>query len=173
MVFALSGFGQQCAFLVHDCRRIAGRNPPKWRELCPDLIGLRLIRVLDVPFVNLGLFAVQLVLVFGLWGAWGLLWLWVLHLFLTNGSWAVNSVCHWPSMGVERFPNRDTSRNVSWLSLMTFGESFHNNHHRYPRSAWHGLGDGSDVSWAVIRGLVRLNLAEDPWLPKKYREVPR
>ena len=171
IVFALSGFGQQCAFVVHDVRRILGRNPPEWRDLCPDLVGLRLMRLLDVPFVNLGLFAGQLVLAWSAWGSWGVLWLWVLQLFLTNGSWAVNSVCHWPSLGEERFPNRDTSRNVAWLSVMTFGESFHNNHHRYPRSAWHGLGEGPDLSWVVIRFLIWLKLADEPWLPKKYREV--
>lgn len=169
ILFAMSGFGQQCAFFVHDVRRVLGHNPPKWRELCPDLMGLRLMRLLDIPFVTLSLFGLQCVVAFWGWGLTGLLWLWALHFFLTNGSWAVNSFCHWPSFGVERFPNRDTSRNVAWLSVLTFGEAFHNNHHRYPRSAWHSLGDGFDLSWVIIRWLVRLSLAEQPWLPKKYR----
>ena len=169
LMFAMSGFGQQAAFLVHDVRRILGRNPPTWRQLCPDLIQWRLMRVLDVPLVIPALFLLQVGLVSGLAGWWGVFWLWAVHVTLTNGSWAVNSVCHWPQFGVETHPNRDQSRNVAWLAIVTYGEAFHNNHHRYPKSAWHALGLGMDLSWTVIRIMVRLGLAHDPWLPKKYR----
>ena len=169
ILFALTGFGQQGAFLWHDIRRLLGKNPPTWRELCPDLRDFRLMKFLDVPLVMPLFFAAQVVLSWGVAGVWGLVWLWAVHLVLTNGSWAVNSVCHWPAFGREDHPNRDQSRNVPWLSLVTYGESYHNNHHRYPRSAWHALGTGMDLSWTVIRLMRRFGLAKDVWLPKKYR----
>lgn len=173
MLFAVSGFGTQGAFLVHDVRRILGKNPPEWRSMCPDLIQSPLLRALDVPLVIPALFVVQCVSLWFVGGSWGLLWLWAVHLSLTNGSWAVNSVCHWPGFGREDHPNRDDSRNVPWLSVFTFGESWHNNHHRYPRSAWHSLGGGADLSWMVIRLMQRVGLAESVWLPKRYRTEAR
>jgi fatty-acid desaturase len=172
-LFAMSGFGQQATFWVHDLRRIMGMNPPEWRELCPDLRGLPLMRLLDTPLVMPLGFVMQLALCFWVGGWWGVLWLWAVHAVLTNGSWAVNSVCHWPGFGREDYPNRDQSRNVPWLSLLTYGEAYHNNHHRYPRSAWHALGSGYDLSWAVIRLMARLGLAKDLWLPKKFRDNRR
>ena len=169
VLFALTGFGQQAAFLVHDVRRLLGLNPPTWREMCADLRDARLMKVLDIPLVIPALFGLQVVFCAAVAGWWGLLWLWSVHVVLTNGSWAVNSVCHWPGFGREDHANRDQSRNVPWMSLLTYGESYHNNHHRFPRSAWHSLGTGMDLSWAVIQGMAKLGLAKNVWLPRKYR----
>ncbi len=169
ILFALSGFGQQAALFVHDLRRVLGRNPPTWRQLCPDLVKQRLPRFLDVPFVMSGLFALQLAAAWFIGGWWGILWLWALHVTLTNGSWAVNSVCHWPAFGTAPFDARDDSRDVWWVGLLAHGEGYHNAHHRYPRSARHALNGGPDLSWLVISALVALGLASDPWLPRDYR----
>jgi stearoyl-CoA desaturase (delta-9 desaturase) len=57
---------------------------------------------------------------------------------------------------------------VPWLAPFTLGEAYHNTHHRYPRSARHGL-EGFDPSWTVITVLVRLGLASEPWLPRAAR----
>lgn len=171
ILFALSGFGQQGALLVHDLRRLAGRNPPEWVSLCPDLREDRLMRLLDVPLVMPGLFALQLAGAWAVGGGWGVLWLWALHLALTNGSWAVNSVGHTLAFGRQTYDNGDTSRDVPWLAAVTFGEGYHNSHHRYPKSARHGLDGGPDLSWALIRGLERVGLAWDVWLPKAYRRA--
>lgn len=167
--FALSGFGQQAKIFWHDVRRVAGRNPPVWRELCPDLMQERLMRVLDIPFMVTGLFLLQLAAVSLVAGWSGVLWLWLVHLFLTNSSWSVNSVCHWPKFGAQPWETRDWSRDVRWLGWMTNGESFHNSHHRYPRSARHALHGGQDLSWWVISGLCKVGLASEPWLPKAFR----
>jgi len=172
ILFALTGFGQQAALLVHDIRRVLGKNPPEWRELCPDLRDLPLMRLLDVPGVIPVLFLCQLSLAWWVAGGWGLVWLWALHFTLTNGSWAVNSVCHWTAFGRQDHDNHDTSRNVPWVAFFTYGEGYHNNHHRYPRSARHALDGGWDMSWLLIRGLERCGLAWKLWLPKKYRTTP-
>lgn len=168
-LFALSGFGQQTAILVHDVRRIMGRNPPVWLEGVPDLRDDWLMRVLDAPLVLPAVFAGQLGLGWAIGGWWGLLWLWLLHLTLTNGSWAVNSIGHWLAMGCQDFENRDTSRNVWWLAALTWGEGYHNTHHRYPRSARHGLDGWFDTSWVVIRLLGMVGLAWNVWLPRAHR----
>ncbi len=48
------------------------------------------------------------------------------------------AICH--VFGSRRFDLEDESTNVAWLAVPTFGESFHHNHHAFPRSAAHGLG---------------------------------
>src|SRR5262249_18812138 len=145
VLFALSGFGQQARIVVHDALRVLGRNPPEWRTMCGDLNEDLLLRLLDVPFVMPLLFLLQGALAYRLGGAWGLLWLWALHLFLTNASWAVNSVGHSAAFGRETWKNGDGSRDVPWLAFLTNGEGYHNTHHRWPRSARHGLAGGPDL----------------------------
>jgi len=121
------------------------------------------------PLVTPALFLGQVGVAWGVAGGAGLAWLWGLHVLLTNTSWAVNSLCHAPSLGRAPHATGDDSRDVPWLSPVTLGEAYHNTHHRYPRSARHGLGGGFDPSWWVIVGLVRMGLASEPWLPRKER----
>jgi stearoyl-CoA desaturase (delta-9 desaturase) len=72
-----------------------------------------------------------------------------------NFTWSINSICH--RFGTRTFATRDTSTNVAALALLTMGESFHNNHHAFPRSARHGLDPGQfDTSAACIRLFERL-----------------
>lgn len=169
IAFALSGFGQQAVILFHDLQRLLGLRGAEWVLLCPDLKQERLMRALDTPLVMPALFAVQLLLAVWLAGGWGLLWLWSVHLFLTNSSWSVNSVCHWPAFGSQPWDTGDWSRDVPWMSSLTNGESFHNSHHRYPRSARHALNGGRDLSWTVIHAMCRMGLASEPWLPRQFR----
>jgi stearoyl-CoA desaturase (Delta-9 desaturase) len=68
----------------------------------------------------------------------GLLWGGGVRLFVGyHVTSSVNSVCH--LLGVRRFVTRDNSRNLWWLSLVTLGESWHNNHHAFPWSSRLGL----------------------------------
>jgi stearoyl-CoA desaturase (delta-9 desaturase) len=45
-------------------------------------------------------------------------------------------------MGEEEFQARDKSRNVWWLAIPSFGESWHNLHHADPTCARHGVLPG-------------------------------
>ena len=66
--------------------------------------------------------------------ATGLLWGGLVRVFLVHHvTWSVNSVCHF--LGTRRFDVDDESRNVFWLALPSLGESWHHNHHAFPRSA--------------------------------------
>jgi stearoyl-CoA desaturase (delta-9 desaturase) len=51
---------------------------------------------------------------------------------------------------------------VAWLAIPSLGESWHHNHHAFPRSARHGLKPWEiDVSALVIGGLAKVGLAHD------------
>ncbi|MEZ4358931.1 MAG: acyl-CoA desaturase [Kofleriaceae bacterium] len=87
-----------------------------------------------------------------LWG--GLVRMFVLH----HVTWSINSVAHlW---GSRVFDVGDHSRNVAWLSVLSLGESWHNNHHAFPSSARFGLAWYQlDVGAWVISLLCWLGLA--------------
>lgn len=166
ILFSLSGFGLHVRFLLVDLQRLFGKYPPIWRQMARDLEKERFMRWLDAPLVMTACFAGQLALAWLVGGWWGIAWLWFVHAFVNNATWIVNSACHWDAYGVRSYETRDRSRNVWWLALLTHGESNHNAHHKYPRSARHGLDGELDASWAVIRGLARLGLATDIQLPE-------
>jgi stearoyl-CoA desaturase (delta-9 desaturase) len=89
----------------------------------------------------------------------GLIWGGLVRIFLVHHvTWSVNSICH--VFGRRRFAVEDHSTNVAWLSLLSLGESWHHNHHAFPRSAFHGLRWWEvDVSGLLITMLERCGLA--------------
>ncbi len=95
-------------------------------------------------------------------GGWtGLLWGGLVRIFLTHHiTWSVNSVCH--TFGKREFETRDQSRNEWIVGLLGLGEGWHNNHHAFPRSAFHGLHWWQfDLSGYVIWTLERVGLVRD------------
>jgi stearoyl-CoA desaturase (delta-9 desaturase) len=73
-------------------------------------------------------------------------------------TFSINSICHF--FGRRRFETDDESTNVFWLAIPTLGESWHHNHHAFPRSATHGLRWWEvDVGGLVIRAMRRIGLA--------------
>lgn len=89
----------------------------------------------------------------------GLVWGGLVRVFFVHHvTWSVNSVCHY--FGRRRFVIADHSTNVAWLPLPLLGESWHHNHHAFPRSATPGLNRWElDLSALLIRVLERLGLA--------------
>jgi stearoyl-CoA desaturase (delta-9 desaturase) len=89
----------------------------------------------------------------------GYIWGGLVRIFFVHHiTWSVNSVCHF--FGKRRFDIEDHSTNVSWLALVSLGESWHHNHHAFPRSAYHGLRPREvDPSGLIIRGMERVGLA--------------
>jgi stearoyl-CoA desaturase (Delta-9 desaturase) len=125
--------------------------------------GLRVIARLFVPTVLVSLALPGLVgwaLIGGWYGfASGVVWGGAVRIFLLHHvTWSINSICHF--WGRRRFESRDESRNVWWLSWLSFGESWHNNHHAFPTSAFHGLrGFEIDPGGWVIWTLEKCGLA--------------
>ena len=58
-------------------------------------------------------------------------------IFLYHGTFCINSLAH--LLGTRRYETKDDSRNSLFLALITLGEGWHNNHHRYPSSARQGF----------------------------------
>jgi stearoyl-CoA desaturase (delta-9 desaturase) len=134
----------------------------------PDLLKDPVVRFVDRTFFVWAIGG--LALAFGLGvaiggsvqaGLTGLLWGGAIRmLVLHHVTYSINSICH--VFGRRSYTTRDESRNVFWLALLSFGESWHNNHHAFPTSARHGLGRWQvDVSAMVIRALEKFGLAWD------------
>ncbi len=137
-----------------------------FRKYAPDLVedpGMRWISRNFLAFVGLSLlipFVLGYVLHgFSLTGALtALLWGGFVRIFfLHHITWSINSVCHF--FGRRRFETDDHSTNVGWLAVASLGESWHHNHHAFPRSAVQGLKRSEiDISGAVIGAMERVGL---------------
>jgi stearoyl-CoA desaturase (delta-9 desaturase) len=141
------------------------------RKYAPDLLEDRGMRIINRRFPVLVLLSLALPALAG-WAlsggslagaATGLLWGGLVRIFFVHHvTWSVNSLCHF--LGSRRFETDDQSTNVAWLSLLSFGESWHHNHHAFPRSASHGLRRWEralDPSALVIKTMEKLGLARN------------
>ncbi|MFE3448379.1 acyl-CoA desaturase [Nonomuraea sp. NPDC059194] len=87
---------------------------------------------------------------------------------LHHVTWSINSICH--VFGDEAFEVRDKSRNVWWLAIPSFGESWHNLHHSDPTCARHGALKGQiDLSAGLIRIFERFGWVHDVRWPTPER----
>ncbi|XVQ85008.1 acyl-CoA desaturase [Microbispora siamensis] len=87
---------------------------------------------------------------------------------LHHVTWSINSICH--VFGEEVFESRDKSRNVWWLAIPSFGESWHNLHHSDPTCARHGALKGQiDLSAGLIRWFEKAGWAYDVRWPTPER----
>jgi stearoyl-CoA desaturase (Delta-9 desaturase) len=111
----------------------------------PDLMKDRMLRGISAGFFPLMFLSLAIPFALGyLIGGTltdallALLWGGAVRIFLLHHvTWSINSVCHF--FGRRRFDTTDKSTNVLWLSVLSFGESWHHNHHAFPTSASHGL----------------------------------
>jgi stearoyl-CoA desaturase (Delta-9 desaturase) len=105
--------------------------------------------------------ALSLIVPFAIGGWQGLLWAGLVRIFLAHHvTWSVNSVCH--TFGKREFETNDQSRNEWVVGLLAMGEGWHNNHHAFPRSAFHGLHWWQfDLSGYIIWTLERIGLVRD------------
>ena len=102
-------------------------------------------------------------LFFGFFGSTVLLW---------HSTFLINSLAH--VLGSRRFETTDTSRNNFALAVITMGEGWHNNHHRYAHLARQGLRWWEvDFSYWILCGLEKLGIVWDlkrprpEWLEEK------
>ena len=151
-------------------------NKTSQEKFSPDLLADHRIKSVDSWFP--GLVAVTLLLPALIGGLWGLSWRGAVTAFfwatlvrvalLHHVTWSINSICH--TFGSEEFEVRDKSRNVSWLAIASFGESWHNLHHADPTCARHGALKGQlDPSARVIWALEKLGWAYDVRWPDEER----
>jgi len=68
----------------------------------------------------------------------GVLWGGLVRVFITHHiTWSVNSICH--QFGRRAFDTDDFSHNQWIVGVLGLGEGWHNNHHAFPESAFHGM----------------------------------
>jgi stearoyl-CoA desaturase (delta-9 desaturase) len=137
-------------------------------RFAPDLLADPVIMFVDRTFVVWSLLG--LAIPFGLGaliggtvaaGLEGMLWGGAVRVFvLHHVTYSINSLCHF--FGRRRYATSDHSRNLPWLTPFSFGEAWHNNHHAFPTSAFHGLGRWEiDLSGGLILALERAGLVWD------------
>jgi stearoyl-CoA desaturase (delta-9 desaturase) len=136
------------------------------RRFAKDLLddpGLRKISK-RFPLIVLFSLALPTALGFALTGTamgalTGYIWGGLVRIFFVHHvTWSVNSVCHF--FGNRRFDVEDQSTNVFWLAIPSLGESWHHNHHAFPRSAKHGLKWYEiDLSALIISGMEKVGWA--------------
>ncbi|MGB3120809.1 MAG: acyl-CoA desaturase [Verrucomicrobiales bacterium] len=124
-------------------------NVPTDFSRIPDLAKYPELRFLDkYDYVGPIFYGAILLLIGALvahlapeWGASvGQVFIWgffVSTVVLLHATLCINSLAH--KMGSRRFETTDDSRNSLFLALLTLGEGWHNNHHRYAHSARQGF----------------------------------
>ncbi len=134
-----------------------------YKQMVPDLIRDPFYRFLNR--YN-GILIIALGILLYLWGGlsylvWGFA---VRMVLLYHSTWFVNSATH--KWGYRSYKTSDDSRNLWWVSLLSFGEGWHNNHHAFQGSARHGLRWWEvDVTYLQIRLLALLGLAREIKVP--------
>lgn len=163
------GFGRQLRGLWHaHAGWFFESNPSHPERWIPDLLADRDLRMISRTATVWALLSLALPSALGwlltgtLSGALAtLLWAGAVRIFLLHHvTWAVNSIGH--MFGNRPFHTRDQSTNFAPLALLSFGDSWHNAHHAYPRLARHGVDRGQiDSSALLIRSFERFGLASD------------
>lgn len=109
----------------------------------PELIWLNRFDLVIPISLGVGMFLLGKVLErfapqLGTNGPQMLIWgFFVSTVFLFHATCTINSLSH--LFGRKRYATKDDSRNNFLLALLTLGEGWHNNHHRYPASTRQGF----------------------------------
>jgi stearoyl-CoA desaturase (Delta-9 desaturase) len=151
-------------------------NKTSQEKFIPDLLADRKLQRVHKLFPVIVLTSMLAPALIG--GLWGMSWHGALTAFfwaslvrvalLHHVTWSINSICH--TFGDEEFEVRDKARNVPWLAIASFGESWHNLHHADPTCARHGVLKGQlDPSARVIWALEKLGWAYDVRWPDARR----
>jgi stearoyl-CoA desaturase (delta-9 desaturase) len=129
-----------------------------YQKYAPDLARQPFYRWLDRYFL---LMQIPLALLLYFLGSWPFViyGVFLRSVLLWHSTWLVNSASHlW---GYRTFESNDGARNLWWVSLVTYGEGWHNNHHTYPHMAKSGLSWWEiDMTWWSIKLLQILGLAK-------------
>ena len=133
----------------------------------PDLQKDPIHRFLDKYFIVFPIAsAVALYAIGGMpWLVWGFF---VRSVSVLHSTWLVNSATHiW---GYRTYETRDTSTNLWWVAILTYGEGWHNNHHAFQTSARHGLRWWEfDMTYLLLRAMSMVGLVYNLKLPKVGR----
>lgn len=141
-----------CGWLFHDYR-------PDFRRF-----GKWLLKDNDVKHVSkyyLYYSTLGLIIPTVIAGWQGFIWAGCIRLLVCcHVTWAINSFCHYA--GKRSFNTQENSHNHFWIALISLGEGWHNNHHRFMQSPYLGLKwHEIDIGKYFIVFLNRLGLVWD------------
>lgn len=89
--------------------------------------------------------------------AWGFC---ISTVVLLHVAVSINSIAH--KYGSQPYQIADHSRNNLWLALLTLGEGWHNNHHRYPAATKQGfLWWEIDITYYVLKLMEKIHIIRD------------
>jgi stearoyl-CoA desaturase (delta-9 desaturase) len=131
----------------------------------------------EIAWLNQCFWAPPLLLAMAMFLVGGMPWLiWGFCLptmTLAHATFAINTINH--MFGSRRFDTIDESRNNVLTAFFAVGEGWHNNHHRYQRSARNGFYWWEfDPTWYVIRLMQTLGLVWDvKTVPERIYEEAR
>ncbi len=141
-------------------------------RVVPDLAQFRELRFIDrfdwlvpvlmaVALYIFGAVLAQAAPQLGTSGPQMLVWgFFISTVVLFHGTCLINSLAH--VVGSRRYDTKDESRNNWVLALLTLGEGWHNNHHRYPSSARQGFYWWEiDITYYGLKLLERLGIIWD------------
>ena len=146
-------------------------DPNEW---APDLVADRAIARVHrlFPWLTLATFLLPPIIGLAVTGTLGgmvtaFIWGSLVRIFLLHHmTWSINSICHF--YGKEQYRARDESKNVWPMAVISFGESWHNNHHAFPWSARLGLrGWQIDFGWWTIRFMKAVHLISRVKVPTR------
>jgi len=88
-------------------------------------------------------------------GLGALLWVFALATVASfHATLFINSLAHGPTRRPRRYDTADSSRNSLWLALLTLGEGWHNNHHRFMSVTRQGFRWWEiDVTYYILEAL--------------------
>lgn len=91
----------------------------------------------------------------------GVFWFFLIPNFLVlNSTFSINSICH--VLGYRNFDTKDTSRNNVIFGYLSWGEGWHNNHHKYPgRANFGNLKHEIDTGYLFLKILEKIGLVWD------------
>jgi stearoyl-CoA desaturase (Delta-9 desaturase) len=160
---ALKGLGHAHVGWLFDHTQRGSRE-----RFAPDLIADPIVSFVDRTFILWSLVGLAIPFAAGALiggsvdaGFEAMLWGGAVRIVLLHHvTYSINSLCHF--FGRRPFATEDHSRNLAWLAPLSLGEAWHNNHHAFPTSAFHGMRPREfDVSGLLIGGLERAGLVWD------------
>jgi len=119
----------------------------------PELVWLNRWHAVPPIAMAVGCFAIG--------GVSGLVWgVAISTTLLWHSTYTINSLAH--RIGTRRYETSDTSRNNWFLALLTLGEGWHNNHHKYMASARQGFFWWEvDITYYLLLALQKVGIVWD------------
>ncbi len=137
------------------------------KKLAKDLENNRLIKLGNNPFLMRTLHIFYALFLYFSFDITAVFWGLTLPNFLSfQFNWmAIASLCHWRRFKSKKtvfYDTGDNSLNIHWLTVLSFGESLHHNHHYKPGYAnFDHQQREIDFGFIILKLLSKLNLVWD------------